>query len=99
MSKEEYQKFLAGIDLGNNQIHTSFKTKLQELRSIIPHKYMQGEQIENVSGNYVYQCKNTHFSFYTDRSQECRYCQQVVDLTRCHDNNYTEENEFCYEYL
>jgi hypothetical protein len=52
-----------------------------------------------VSGNYVYQCRNVLDSYYADRSQDCRYCAQVVDLKDCYDNNYTEENELCCDYL
>ncbi len=98
-TKEEYQQFVQWIHLSDPQTRQMLHNKLQELQLTIPHKYMQGEQVDRVSGNYVYQCKNTHFSFYTDRSEDCKYCQQVVDLVRCQDNNYTEENEFCYEYL
>ncbi len=55
--------------------------------------------LENVSGNYVFQSKNTKNSYFTDRAEDCAYCMQVVDLKDCYDNNYTEENELCYEYL
>jgi hypothetical protein len=60
---------------------------------------MQSAQVEGVSGNYVYQSKNVYDSFYADRCEDCRYCAQVVDLRDCYDNNYTEENELCYDYL
>jgi len=60
---------------------------------------MQSALTENVRGNYVYQCRNVRDSYYADRSEDCRYCAQVVDLKDCYDNNYTEENELCCDYL
>ena len=60
---------------------------------------MQSKNVEDVTGNYIYQCKNVLDSYYADRSQDSSYCAQVVDLKDCYDNNYTEENELCCEYL
>ena len=98
-SKEEYAKLRAKFDLSDPAVYPSLKEKLKKISLSIPHRFMQSAQTENVSGNYVYQCKNVHDSYYADRSEDCRYCAQVVDLKDCHDNNFTEENELCYEYL
>ena len=97
--KEEYVKLRAKFDLSDPKTHTSLREKLRKISLEIPHRSIQSAQAENVSGNYVYECKNVLDSYYTDRSEDCRYCAQVVDLKDCHDNNFTEENELCYEYL
>ncbi|MFA6023820.1 MAG: hypothetical protein WC777_01205 [Candidatus Gracilibacteria bacterium] len=81
------------------KIQTLLKAKLAALKLQIPHRYMQSRQVENVSGNYVFQSKNIENSYFTDRAEDCAYCMQVVDLKDCYDNNFTEENELCYEYL
>jgi hypothetical protein len=60
---------------------------------------MQSNQTEDVSGNYVFSAQRVFDSYYADKCQDCRYCAQVVDLKDCHDLNFTEENELCYEYL
>jgi hypothetical protein len=99
LSEEEYKEKKAQIDLCNSKTREALSAKCTELALRIPHRYMQSNQVENVSGNYVYQCKNVHNSFYADRSEDCRYCAQVVDLKDCYDNNYTEENELCCDYL
>src|SRR3989338_7044218 len=98
-SEEEFRKMKAELDLCDPTVHERLRSELQKLSLVIPHRYMQSNQVEDVSGNYVYQSQRVHDSFYADRSQDCRYCAQVVDLKDCHDNNYTEENELCCEYL
>lgn len=99
LSKEDYFAKKKELDLCIPAVHDLLKKKLAEMSLQIPHRYMQSNKVENVSGNYVYECKNVHDSFYADRSEDCKYCAQVVDLKDCHDNNYTEENELCYEYF
>ena len=98
-SREKYETMKQELDLNVPEIHQKLRSELQKLSLTIPRRYMQANQAENVSGNYIYQCKNVHDSFYTDRSEDCSYCAQVVDLKDCMDNNYTEENELCNEYL
>ena len=99
LSKEEYEKRKKELPLWDPAVRRLLKEKLETLKLQIPHRYMQSRQVENVSGNYVFQSKNVKNSYFTDRSLDTSYCMQVVDLKDCYDNNYTEENELCYEYL
>lgn len=99
LSEEEYRAKKNELDLCIPKARELLAMKLRELTLSIPHRFMQSAKAENVSGNYVYESKNVRDSFYADRSEDCRYCAQVVDLKDCHDNNYTEENELCHEYL
>ena len=94
-----YKKMKKELNLCVPEVHTKLKSELKKMSLAIPHRYMQGNKTENVSGNYIYECKDVHESFYADRSHDCSYCAQVVDLKDCFDNNYTEENELCVEYL
>ena len=75
------------------------REKLEELKRSVPHRAMLAIKSENVSGSHVFNSKNTFESFFADRCEDSSYCAQVVDLKDCYDNNYTEENELCYEYL
>ncbi len=99
LTKEEFEMYRQSLDLSDSATHERLRQDLAELSLQIPHRYMQGNQVENVSGNYVFQSKNVLDSYYADRCEDCRYCTQVVDLKDCYDNNFTEENELCYEYL
>lgn len=98
-TEEEYKKRRKELDLSQPNVHELLRSQLAALSLKIPHRYMQSAQTEQVSGNYVYQCRNVRDAYYADRSQDCRYCAQVVDLKDCYDNNYTEENELCCDYL
>jgi len=100
LSEEEYKKKKKQeLNFCSPETHRKLQKELSTLKTQIPHRFMQSNKVENVSGNYVYESKNIHNSFFADRSEDCKYCAQVVDLKDCYDNNYTEENEVCCEYL
>jgi len=40
-----------------------------------PKQYMEGSQNVNVSGNYLYESKNAHYSFESKGLEDCKYCQ------------------------
>lgn len=98
-TKEEYEKMKTELDLSLPHIHEKLKSELQKFCLKIPHRFIQSNKVENVSGNYIYESKNAHDCYYADRSEDIRFCAQVVDLKDCYDSNYTEENELCCEYL
>jgi len=98
-SEEEYKKFKAKVDLCDSKTMQALQEKAHEMKMKSPRRFMQMAQVENVSGDHIYNSKNIQNSFFTDKSEDCAYCAQVVDLKDCYDNNYTEENELCYDYL
>ena len=98
-SKEEYLKYKKQLNLCDPETHQRLNKQLEKLKAKTPHLFMLATGSENVSGSHVFNSKNTYESFFADRCQDCAYCAQVVDLKDCYDNNYTEENELCYEYL
>lgn len=98
-SKEEFEKYKSNLNLCSPKTHEFLSENLNGLKLEMPHRFMQSKQVENVSGNYIYNCKNALDCYYTDKSEDVRYCAQVVDLKDCYDNNFTEENELCCDYL
>ncbi|MBI5412154.1 hypothetical protein HZA43_03180 [Candidatus Peregrinibacteria bacterium] len=99
LSKEQYLKQKKEIDLCDPAHHAMLVKKLEAIKQKTPRLFMLATGSEAVSGSHVFNSKNTFDSFFADRCQDCGYCAQVVDLKDCYDNNYTEENELCYEYL
>ena len=99
VTKEEYEQFKSTLNLCDPHTRAHLESELTRLKLEIPHRFMHSNQVENVSGDYVYQTKNGHDCFFTDRCWDVAHCMQVVDLKDCFDNNFTEENELCYEYL
>jgi len=98
-SKEEYETLKAKINLCDATTMRKLKEQMETVKLVTVRHYMPSSSVQNVSGTHLYNCKNTHQSFFVDRCEDCAYCMQVVDLKDCRDNNYTEENELCYEYL
>lgn len=99
LGKEEYLKRKGQLDLCRPSDHDFLRSKLDGLKATTPHRAMLSANSENVSGSHVFHSKNTFESFFADRCEDVSYSAQVVDLKDCYDNNYTEENELCYEYL
>lgn len=98
-SQADYEKFKKEINLCDSGSHKIISEKFEILKKDIPRQAILATNSENVSGSHVFFSKNTFESFFADRCEDCSYCSQVVDLKNCHDNNYTEENELCYDYL
>lgn len=88
-TKEDFLNFKNSFDIA----------KFEELKKITPRLNMTALHSENVSGNYIYDSKNTFYAFDVQRCQDCSYVAQVIDMKDCYDCNYTEENELCYEYI
>lgn len=99
VSKEEYEKIKDGIDFCDASKVKELQEKLNRMKLEIPHHFMPNKNVENVSGSHIYNSKNINKSFFIDKCEDCSYCAQVVDLKDCYDNNYTEENELCCDYL
>ena len=98
-SKEEYEAIKKALDLCNLAHRKEWQQKFDALKQKTVRHYMPNNNVQNVSGTHIYNSKNTFHSFFVDKCEDCAYCMQVVDLKDCYDNNYTEENELCYEYL
>jgi hypothetical protein len=98
-TQEEYENFKKDVNFCDPNFHKLVVEKFEEVKKSAPRQAVLSTNSENVSGSHVFFSKNTFESFFADRCEDCSYCSQVVDLKDCYDNNYTEENELCYDYL
>lgn len=98
-SKADYEKYKRDVNLCDPKFHKLINENFEKIKNEVPHQAILATNSENVSGSHVFFSKNTFESFFADRCEDCSYCSQVVDLKDCYDNNYTEENELCYDYL
>ena len=71
--------------------------ELQSLKKNMPVKFMNGFNNENVTGNHVYNSKNTHNAFYTDDCEDVCYVNQLSNNNNCMDCDVGEYSEFIYE--
>lgn len=73
VSKEEYEK----IKIETFSSYESFKKALKTFKETITqkafHKFMAGEQNYDVSGNFIYNCKNVHNSFFAYEGENTKY--------------------------
>lgn len=99
LSREDYLKKKSAINWCRREDREKLEAGLDAVKRKTPRLFMQAIGSENVSGSHVFNSKKTFEAFFADRCEDCSYCTQVVDLKDCYDNNYTEENELCYEYL
>ncbi|OGJ41990.1 hypothetical protein A3B60_01315 [Candidatus Peregrinibacteria bacterium RIFCSPLOWO2_01_FULL_39_12] len=98
-SKVDYDKSMAGFSFCDEAKVLETEKKLEELKLKSPRQAMMALNCENVTGNYIFNCKNCSDCFSISRNEDCNYNIQTVDNKDCYDMNYTEENELCYEYL
>jgi len=74
-TKEEYANEMKNYNTGSYQ---SIKDILQRfaIEDIQqPKKYMEGTKNQNVTGNYIYQSKNSDNSFESVDIEDCKHCQ------------------------
>jgi hypothetical protein len=96
-SREEYEKKIKQFNRGNINVVTLAKKKLQELVGEEIVKHYHGFGCENVTGDYLYNCKNTTVSFDAKNCEDSMYCATVESLKDCSDINYSPwNNELCY---
>jgi hypothetical protein len=97
-TKEEYDAFMASIDLGSRKIMNDGKEKAQEMLSDSIAKEFRGTNIENSTGDYLTNCKNAFMTFESNNMEDCRYCFCVSSAKNCMDySHWGEKAERIYE--
>lgn len=88
LTKDDYQKRIAKIDLGKQGTIEEYRQKAREVWLNHAYKYMQGNRTENASGNNLYSCTNVHNSYDCRDVENGRYCFQLSLKARdCYDYN------------
>lgn len=98
-SREDFMKAKAALNLCDQHQVTTLKARFEELKLTHPRRFAMLLNTDNVTGDYVYSSKNTFECFDVQRCEDSSYCAQVIDMKDCHDCNYMEECELCYEYI
>lgn len=74
LTKEEYQRKLAGIDLGSHSDLMQAKQQFEEYFWQFPVKSYFGKQAESSSGNYLYNTKNCRDSYFISDGEDLEHC-------------------------
>ncbi|MBU0667489.1 hypothetical protein KJ951_02325 [Patescibacteria group bacterium] len=98
-SKEEYEKIMAGINIGSYSQYQKYKKQYLEI--VRTNVIKQGARLtmcENSSGELLYKCKNVQDSYGCVESRDCRHSHESEDLKDCYDTCETASNcELQYE--
>lgn len=85
VSEDEFEKILAEFYTGESEAIERAKCRIPELVGSVTVKHYHGFSCEGVTGDYLYNCKNTHESYDLKNCEDCRYCATVESFIDCHD--------------
>lgn len=98
-TKEDYEKEKMRIQVSDPEKMQRAIAHFTKLKLKTPRRYMLGIHNEAVTGNYINNSVNSQYCFDIKNCENVQYSAQVIDLKDCYDNNYTEENELCVDYI
>ncbi len=79
-TRVEYFEKLALLNLSSSTGIAQQRVKFRDFRAGFPHKYLNGNQNEEVSGDYLVGCKDVIDSYHVEYSRECAY---LIDCQKC----------------
>ena len=77
-SKEEFEERKAGFGFNDYEKIQDFSKKADKFFKDFPHKNVQGENNQNVTGDHVYNSKNAELCFECKDLEDCKYCAKVA---------------------
>ena len=82
-SKEDYFEKLKQFNLGSRQSISEFRKTMEAFKLKFPRKFAEGIKNKEVSGDYVFNSKNTHLSYEVAGCEDCKYCHFLfIEPTR-----------------
>jgi len=101
LSKEEYEKKLAEVDIRSYKAFSDVAKKAYNHWKTFPSKYIHGRMNVSVSGDYIFESKNTKNCFRVRECEDVKYCQNILSPTKdCYDySNWGDRVELLYECL
>jgi len=97
-TKEEYEKKVA--ELKSRHAEAKLLEMLEDLKTKVPHMCFHALNNENSTGDYIYNCKNTHGCYDVKELEDCAYCDHSISLKDCFDiSNSYYDSELCYEVM
>jgi hypothetical protein len=99
-SKADYENKMAEMNPGHHQVIRAAKTRVQALLGKEVVKYYHGFNCENVTGDYLYNCKNVFDSYDAKNCEDCRFCATSEGFKDTCDCNYSgAKTELSYNSL
>jgi hypothetical protein len=97
-SKEEYEKKISDYRMNEYRNLQKYKEFFKEQFVKAGHKFYQGTQNENISGDYIQNSKNVFRSFYIEECWDVAYCDKLFYAKDCQDvSSFGEKIDFIYD--
>ncbi|MFC1616577.1 hypothetical protein ACFL21_05520 [Patescibacteria group bacterium] len=99
-SKEEYQKKMKEIKLGDFNEYTKLKVEFLEMVQQSIHCYATKKNVEDCSGDFLENCKNCDYAFNSDNCLDSKYICDNSNGKDFYDDDCSSWGvELCYETL
>ena len=87
-TKEQYEEFLSGFESGKYSVVSKLREQSKSAWSTATVKSLSGKQNDNVTGDYLEQCKDCEECYDCKKLRDCKYCTNVlVGAQDCYDLN------------
>ncbi|MBI5754175.1 zinc-ribbon domain containing protein [Candidatus Peregrinibacteria bacterium] len=85
LGKDQYAEKLKAMDLGSYHYLQKARENFLDFSQKYPHKYLQGNQNENSTGNYLFNTQNCSNCFDSNTCQDCKYLYNCRYMKKCYD--------------
>ena len=98
LTREEYEKRLAEIDLGSHVKVQEFLDKRRDILPKVVYRYYHGINNQGSLGDYLQQTKNAKMCFESNNIEDCAYVTHGNHAKNCYDGYVVVDNcELAYE--
>lgn len=80
-----YKEFIAGLTLSSQQEREALRVQIDRFFSSYPRAAVSMSQVEDVSGNYIYESRQVHNSFFVRGSERLSNCFALRKANDCMD--------------
>jgi len=99
LTKEEYEKRIRAINLGNYKVLQAYKEKFDELRRKAVYRANHKEHTVDSYGEWLLNCKNCYECYFVRDSENCAYVLGSARCKDCFDCFGGFSGERCYEFM
>lgn len=97
-SKENYELKMRELWDGSHQKReAALRTFLEIIKTKVTHRYAYILASENCTGDYIFNCKDVHDSYFALQSQDCRFGYDIGKMKDCYDVYEPYQGELQYE--
>lgn len=98
LTQDEYERRMKDLNTGSQHILQTAHDRVQQLIGKEVVKYYHGFNCENVTGDYLYNCRNVYEGYDLKNCEDCRYGATLESFTDSMDCNFCPaKSELCYQ--